>query len=65
MITLGNIINDVSKIRDAIDKVEIKGSGNRFLIDFAYNKCTDLINSINEAATEIQNAEKEEINAEG
>lgn len=56
MITLGSIINDVSKIRDAIDKVEIKGSGNRFLIDFAYNKCTDLINSINEAATELQNA---------
>lgn len=65
MITLGSIINDVSKIRDAIDKVEIKGSGNRFLIDFAYNKCTDLINSINEAATEIQNAGKEETNAEG
>ena len=56
MITLGNLVNDISKIRDAIDKVEIKGSGNRFLIDFAYNKCTDLINSINEAATEIQNA---------
>lgn len=55
MLTLGDIINEITKIRNAIDGIEVKRHENRQLLEFAYDGCTNLINSINQAATEIQN----------
>lgn len=65
MTTLGEIINEISKIRNAIDKVEVRGNENRRLLNEAYDSCEFLISSINRTAQEIQNAGKEETNAEG
>ena len=55
MLTLGDIINEITKIRNAIDGIEVKHHENRQLLEFAYERCDKLIASINQAATEIQN----------
>ena len=65
MTTLGEIINEVSKIRGMLDLVEVKGYENRRRLNIAYEGCTSLINAINQAAQEIQNTGNEETNAEG
>ena len=55
MLTLGDIINEITKIQNAIDGIEVKRHENRQLLEFAYERCGRLIASINQAATEIQN----------
>lgn len=55
MLTLGEIINRITRIRNTIDLIEVKRHENRELLDVAYDECTNLINSINQAANEIQN----------
>ena len=65
MTTLGEIINEVSKIRGMLDSVEVKGYENRRRLNIAYEGCTSLINAINQAAQEIQNEGKQETNTEG
>ena len=55
MLTLGEIINEISKIRDLIDSVEVKGYDNCHRMTVAYERCNNLITAINQVAKEIQN----------
>lgn len=56
MTTLGEIINEISKIQNTIDKVEVRGNENRRLLNEAYDRCDYLITSITQTAQELQNA---------
>ena len=55
MMTLGEIINEISKIQTAIDSVEVRGYENRKHLNAAYERCSNLITAINQVAQEIQN----------
>ncbi len=59
MLTLMDLGNEIMKIREAIDGVEVKGRHNASLLVYAYDKCNNLIASINEAAQQIQNGTQE------
>jgi len=59
MLTLGDIANEILKIREAIDAVEVKGQDNRTRLSYAYKICENLIEKINETAREIQNQVQE------
>lgn len=59
MLTLADIRNQIFKIREAIDGVEVKGHENRSLASYAYQLCNDLIEALNETAHEIQNRVQE------
>ena len=56
MTTLGEVINEISKIRETLDAVEVKGYENRVRLNNAYDKCSTLIEAIAQAAQEAQNA---------
>lgn len=60
MITLGDIITELVKIRNVIDDIEVKGKENASRLCYVYDKCDDLIKALNKAAEEIQNGSKEE-----
>lgn len=55
MLTLMDLGNEIMKIREAVDAVEVKGRQNASLLVYAYDKCNNLIASINEAVQQIQN----------
>ena len=55
MKTLGDIISEISKIQNTIDKVEVRGNENRRLVKEAYDSCAYLIASITQLAHEVQN----------
>lgn len=55
MTTLGDIINEVNKIKDLINSVEVKGYENMRLMIVAYERCNNLVTSITQTAQEIQN----------
>lgn len=55
MLTLMDLANEIVKIREAVDSVEVKGRQNAAALVFAYDKCNNLISSINEAMQQIQN----------
>lgn len=59
MLTLGDIANEILKIREAVDEVEVKGQENRSRLSYAYKTCENLIECINETAREIQNQVQE------
>ena len=59
MTTLPELINEIAAVREAIDMIEIKGQQNRMLINFAYEKCTKLIEALNSAMKEIQAQENQ------
>ena len=48
MITPNEIIEELSRIKDALNQMEIKGAGNANCLLYAYQKCDGLIGSINE-----------------
>ena len=48
MQTLYDFGLEIQKIREAIDSVEVKGVKNASLIVYAYDRCNDLIQTINE-----------------
>lgn len=54
MQTFADIINEIVKIREAIDGIEVKGNQNSALVCYAYSKCNELINALNETAKKIQ-----------
>lgn len=60
MITLGDITNEIARIRNTIDKVEVRGNENRCLLSNAFDACNNLIDVINQTAQEIQNGSKSE-----
>lgn len=55
MITLQDVINEIAKVRDTLNDVEVKGRNNSALLVFAWDKCNDLIGALNQTAEEIQN----------
>lgn len=55
MQTLYDFGLEVQKIREAIDNIEAKGARNASFIVFAYNKCNDIINAINQIIEKQQN----------
>ena len=59
MITLMDLGNEILKVREAIDGVEVKGNENRSRISYAYEKCNRLIAVINQTTQEIQNGNQE------
>lgn len=63
MMTLYDFGTEVEKIRAAIDSIEVKGIQNAKLISYAFDKCSGLIEAINEAAA-MQGAPSEDQNEE-
>lgn len=55
MSTLQDVVNEILKIREAIDQVEVKGNQNRTLLSYAYGKCDGLIQAIQETERQILN----------
>lgn len=55
MSTLQDIVNEILKIREAIDQVEVKGNQNRTLLSYAYGRCDVLIQAIQETERQILN----------
>jgi len=51
--TLQDIVNEIMKIREAIDQVEVKGNQNRTLLSYAYGRCDGLIQAIQETERRI------------
>lgn len=43
---------EITKIREAINSLEVKGEQNASLIVYAFRKCNDLITAINEISSE-------------
>lgn len=65
MKTLYDLGMAVTGIREAIDKLEVRGCQNASLIKYAYEKCNDIIKMINEVtAQQSQNAQEAEANGE-
>lgn len=60
MITLQDVIEDLSKICEALDAVEVKGRNNSALLVFAWDKCNNLIGELNKAAENIAKYENEQ-----
>jgi hypothetical protein len=60
MTTLGEVINELTKIQNAIDKTEVRGNENRRLLNEAYDRCNLLIDAINKSIQEIQNGSNSE-----
>ena len=60
MVTLQDIINEIMRIREAIDGLEVRGNQNASLVCYAYNKCNELINGLTETAKQIQSENQNE-----
>lgn len=71
MRTLYDFGMEVTKIREAINSLEVKGEHNASLVVYAYNKCNDIIEAINAVVNQSdpgQNGEetgKEEVEVNG
>lgn len=48
METLQDFGNEVAQIREAINRLEVKGEQNAALIVFAFNRCNNIIKALNE-----------------
>ena len=55
MTTLNDIIHEITMIREAINCIETKGKQNLEYTLFAYNKCTELIDGLNQTIDELSN----------
>lgn len=64
MASLYDLGKGIQEIRAAVDTVEVKGSQNCKLISFAYNRCNELIQLINDTVRE-KVASKPEVGKEG
>lgn len=60
METITDIVNEIIKIRDTLDGIEVKGKQNAALLCYAYDKCNALADVLMKIATEIQNESKNE-----
>ena len=54
MLTLQDIINEIAKVRDVANQIEVKGKNNASLLCYVYDKCDSLIEELRKAAMEIQ-----------
>lgn len=65
MKTLYDLGMAVTGIREAIDKLEVRGCQNASLIKYAYEKCNDIIKMINDVTEQqSQNGQEAEVNGE-
>ena len=62
MVTIGDVINEIIKIREAANNLEIRGKDNAALICYICSKSDEIITELNKAAEQIQNGS--EINNE-
>lgn len=60
MLTLQDMINEIAKIRDVTDQIEVRGKQNAALLCYAYDKCSELIEELRKTAMEIQNENQTE-----
>lgn len=58
MQTLYDFGMEVQKIREAINSLTVKGAENASLIAYAFNKCNDIIQAINDVIESQQNPPK-------
>ena len=68
-LNISELMNAIIRIRDNIDKVEVKGHVNRSLLLFAYEDCNSLLKQLGNIYDELQkakdsNAVKEQIKPE-
>lgn len=59
MKTYGEFGKIIEQIRDASDRIEVKGRVNRAYADFIFDKCNELIQALNEAAERARDRESE------
>ena len=70
--TLYDLGMEVTKIREAINSLEVKGESNASLVVYAFRKCNDIIEAINAVVSqqdssqngEEQTEEEGEVNGE-
>lgn len=55
MLTLQDMINEIAKVRDVTDQIEVRGKQNATLVCYIYDKCSSLIEELQKTAMEIQN----------
>lgn len=60
MLTLQDIINEIAKIRDVTDQIEVRGKQNAAYLCYVYDKCSALIDELEKTALQIQNDNKAE-----
>lgn len=54
MITIQDIINELMRIREAVDGIEVRGNQNASYVCYAYSKCNDLINALTDVAKQVE-----------
>ncbi len=59
MKTYGEFGKIIEQIREASDRIEVKGRVNRAYADFIFDKCNELIRILNEAAERANDHGKE------
>ena len=59
MQTLYEFGMEVTRVREAIDSIEVRGHENASLVEYAFNKCNDIIAAIN-SVVQQQNQNGEE-----
>ncbi len=59
MVTLMDLGNEVMKIREALNELEVKGKRNASILVFADETCNKIVNMINDAAKQAQNGSEE------
>ena len=59
MQTLYEFGMEVTRVREAIDSIEVRGHENTSLVEYAFNKCNDIIAAIN-SVVQQQNQNGEE-----
>lgn len=65
MQTLYEFGMEVARVREAIDSIEVRGHENASLVEYAFNKCNDIIAAINSVVQQQnQNGEEGDMNGE-
>lgn len=64
MKTLMDLAQEVTKIRETVNLIEVHGKNNATLVVYAHNKCDEIIQEINSIVTAIQNGTKEAVEGE-
>jgi len=58
--TLYDLGMEVAKIREAINSLEVKGESNASLVVYAFKKCNEIIEVINNVVTQQRNSSQNE-----
>lgn len=59
--TLYDLGMEVTKIREAINSLEVKGENNASLVVYAFRKCNDIIEVINAIAAQKNESHQNEV----